>query len=250
VIILGIGFKTDIGKKRALNEDSLYVNEKNPVWAIVADGMGGHLAGEVASKMAVDIVSEYIKDNFCADMDYVEAGEVLRRAFVVANSKIYEYSVKYSKFMFMGTTSTAAMIHAGKLITAHVGDSRVYSIGSGIRKITKDHSYVQELVNRGIITEAEAKVHSRRNEITRAMGTEDSVKVDVSINPYKGERILICSDGLTGMVDEEDIEIIIKSENNLQTAADMLIDSANENGGKDNITAVILEYKESEDVGV
>ncbi len=239
---MSIGFKTDTGKKRELNEDSLYISEKEvPVWAIVADGMGGHQAGEVASRMAVEDVSGYVNENFRTDMDYVEAGEVLRRAFVYANSHIYNYSVKYSKFMYMGCTSTAAMIHSGKLITAHVGDSRVYSVGDKIVKMTKDHSYVQELVNKGIITEEEAKVHSRRNEITRAMGTEDSIKVDISITPFSGDKILICSDGLTEMLDESEIFAVIRNTGDPQEACRILVERANEYGGRDNITAVIID---------
>ncbi|MCH5185639.1 MAG: Stp1/IreP family PP2C-type Ser/Thr phosphatase [Oscillospiraceae bacterium] len=247
---MSIGFKTDIGKRRELNEDCLYVSGKSsPVWAIVADGMGGHQAGEVASGMAVEDISEYVDLNFRPDMDYVEAGEVLRRAFVEANNHIYNYSVRSSKFMFMGCTSTAAMIHSGKLIIAHVGDSRVYSAKEKLVKMTKDHSYVQELVNRGIITEEEAKVHSRRNEITRAMGTEDSIKVDISITPYNGEKILICSDGLTEMVDESEIFEIMADNDNPADACRALVDRANEYGGRDNITAVIIDtkYEETEE---
>lgn len=245
---MSIGFKTDTGKKRTLNEDSLYISRSgSPVWAIVADGMGGHQAGEVASGMAVEDISDYVNENFRPDMNYVEAAEVLRRAFVLANNHIYDYSIKYSKFMYMGCTSTAAMIHSGKLITAHVGDSRVYSVGEEIVKMTKDHSYVQELVNRGIITEAEAKVHSRRNEITRAMGTEDSVKVDISITAFSGDRILICSDGLTEMLDEKEILDIIRGAKNPQSACDSLVCRANEYGGRDNITAVIIDINDTEE---
>lgn len=247
---MSIGFKTDTGRKRELNEDSLYVSKNNsPVWAMVADGMGGHLAGEVASSMAVEDIENYVGGNFESEMDYVEAGEILRRAFVMANSHIYEYSIKYSKFMYMGCTSTAAMIHKDKLIIAHVGDSRVYSIGDSIKKMTKDHSYVQELVNKGIITEEEAKVHSRRNEITRAMGTEESIKVDISITAFEGEKILICSDGLTEMVDEKEIYETVKNTQNPQEACERLVERANENGGRDNITAIIIdiENKDKED---
>lgn len=245
---MSIGFKTDIGKKRALNEDSLYVNsEKTPVWGIVADGMGGHQAGEVASSMAVKDISDYVSENFREDMDYVEAGEVLRRAFVAANNHIYQYSVKYSKFMFMGCTSTAAMIHSDRLIIAHVGDSRVYSAKETLKRMTKDHSYVQELVNRGVITEEEAKVHSRRNEITRAMGTEDSIKVDISITPFDGEKILICSDGLTSMVEEKEIFEIMKNAENPMAVCEKLVERANECGGKDNITAVVIDMGYAEE---
>lgn len=144
--------------------------------------------------------------------------------------------------MGMGTTTTLSMLYGGKVITAHVGDSRSYMIADdSIKQITKDHSYVQELVARGEITQAQAKNHPKKNYITRAMGAEDTVKVDITIKPYNGEKILICSDGLSNYVEDEEIRENINKQNTLQEGAQALVDIANERGGRDNITVVVLE---------
>ena len=224
------GAVTDIGMHRKINEDNYYVNESDTFpYAVVADGMGGHQAGEVASMM-VD-----------TELDYVEAGEVIRQAFISANSIIYNYAKNHYKVMGMGTTATLAMIYQNKIITAHVGDSRAYMIGDKIKQITKDHSYVQELVSRGEISPEMAKNHPKKNYITRAMGAEDTVKVDISIKPYNGETLVLCSDGLTNFVEDDEIRTYIKNKSNLQKSAEELVALANERGGGDNITIVALE---------
>ena len=206
--------------------------------------MGGHKAGEKASLMAIETVRAELSKKLREDMDYVEAGETARRAFIEANSSIYNYSKLHYKVMGMGTTATLAMLHSDKLITAHVGDSRAYIVDSdGLIQVTKDHSYVQELVMRGEITPEQAKHHPNKNYITRAMGAEEAVKVDIGIRPYNGEKVLLCSDGLTNMLDDDEIFEIINKCSDLQSAADMLIDRANEAGGNDNITVVVLERK-------
>lgn len=236
------GTATDTGKIREKNEDNFFAYDNG--WltcGFVADGMGGHEVGEVASRMAVDIIGESVKNDITREMDYVEAGEALRKAFINANYAIYDYSVKNMGKCTMGCTATAALIYMDKLITVHVGDSRVYKIDSGITQVTKDHSYVQELVSRGEITKEEAKTNPNRKYITRAMGTEESIKADVSISAYNGESILVCSDGLTNMVDDEDIRDIILNNENADKAAEILVEKANDNGGTDNITVVILK---------
>ena len=236
------GVATDIGKKREINEDNFFVyNNDLILCGFVADGMGGHEAGEVASKMAVDIIKSSLEKGFDGAMDYVEAGELIRQAYIETNYRIYEYSVNNGIVRGMGTTSTFAMIYQGKLITVHVGDSRVYKKGEEMVCVTKDHSYVQELISRGEITKEQAKHHPQRNYITRAMGIEETIKIDVGITPYNGETILICSDGLTNMVSEDDIFKIISENNDLQRAAEDLVKTANENGGMDNITVVLLK---------
>ena len=220
------GAVTDIGMHRKINEDNYYVNESDTFpYAVVADGMGGHQAGEVASMMVVDIIENHLEKNLDTELDYVEAGEVIRQAFISANSIIYNY----------------AMIYQNKIITAHVGDSRAYMIGDEIKQITKDHSYVQELVSRGEISPEMAKNHPKKNYITRAMGAEDTVKVDVSIKPYNGEILVLCSDGLTNFVEDDEIRTYIKNKSNLQKSAEELVALANERGGGDNITIVALE---------
>ena len=146
------GAVTDIGMRRKINEDNYYVNDNDTFpYAMVADGMGGHQAGEIASMMVVDIVENHLKKNLDTSLDYVEAGEAVRQAFISANSIIFSYAKNHYKIMGMGTTSTCVMIYQNKIIAAHVGDSRAYMIGDDIKQITKDHSYVQELVSLSLI---------------------------------------------------------------------------------------------------
>ncbi|MDD6484083.1 MAG: Stp1/IreP family PP2C-type Ser/Thr phosphatase [Clostridiales bacterium] len=237
------GAVSDIGRVRKINEDSFFVskNELFP-YIIVADGMGGHEAGEVASRMMTDIVENHLRRNLDGEMDYVEAGEAIRQAFVAANSIIYTYAKNHYKVMGMGTTATLAMIFKGKLIAAHVGDSRGYKLYSGhIEQITKDHSYVMELVARGDITMEEAKHHPKKNFITRAIGAEDIVRVDISIFPYEGETVLLCSDGLTNFVEDNEILEYMLNADNLQCGVERLVRLANERGGRDNITAAAMK---------
>ena len=237
------GAVTNVGKIRKINEDNYHVgtNADFP-YVIVADGMGGHQAGEVASMMAVDIISNHLANNLKTDLNYVEASEVVRKAFISANSIIYNYSLQNFKQSVMGTTATLAMVYDGKLITAHVGDSRAYTIDEhSICQVTRDHSYVQELVYLGRLTPYEAKHNSKKNFIMRAMGAEESVKIDIGILPYKNEKIFLCSDGLTNLVEDDEIFNFVKYSNDLQTAAQKLVDMANLRGGTDNITAAVFE---------
>ena len=237
---------TDVGKIRKINEDTFkYFTSDKYSYAVVADGMGGHLAGEVASKMAVDIIGDYIAENMKDTLDRFQAKEIINRAFKKANTQIYEYSCDNERVMGMGTTATLCMVRDGYIIYAHIGDSRAYTISDTIKQITRDHSYVQELVKLGQITPEEAKHHPRRHYITRAMGVEDVVKVDVGIDRYCGEKILICSDGLYGEIEDDELFRIIKSKSP-EDGINELIKLANERGGSDNITAVIMEG-ESED---
>lgn len=232
---------TDVGKVRQINEDSFYIADKSGYsYAIVADGMGGHQAGEIASSIAVQKISSALEAGLTPELDRFQAMEVLRRAFISANEAIYDYSCDNPSAMGMGTTTTACLIRDGYIIYAHVGDSRAYIISDEIVQITRDHSYVQELVKLGQITPEEAKHHPRRNIITRAMGVERIVKVDTGVKPYNGEKLLICSDGLYGELEDTELLNIIK-ENKAEAAAKQLIKLANERGGNDNITAVVME---------
>lgn len=239
---LRIGAKSDIGRYRKLNEDSyfIYRNERL-VGGMVADGMGGHNAGEVASKMAAELVKCGIMDGFKPDMDYVEFSELVRRSLISANDEIYRRSKVSQNVSGMGTTACAAFVYSGKLITANIGDSRAYSISDNIVQLTRDHSYVEELVQRGEITKESAKSHPQKNYITRALGTEEYVKSDVAINAYNGEIIIICSDGLTNLVSDEQIMEIVKANDDFDIAAQELVELANKKGGIDNITCVIFD---------
>lgn len=235
---------TDVGKIRKINEDNFaYFVSDEYSYALVADGMGGHQAGEVASKMAVDTISEYINEHISEDFDHFRIKELLTDAFSCANEKIYNYSCENESVMGMGTTATLCMVRNGFLIYAHIGDSRAYTINDTIKQITNDHSYVQELVKLGQITPAEAKNHPRRNYITRAMGVEADVKTDTGIKTYKGEKILICSDGLHGKFEDSEL-LDILSKKNAPKAIKTLIKTANDRGGEDNITAIIMEGEE------
>ena len=237
-----IGAKSDIGRYRKLNEDSFFIyrNEKL-VGGMVADGMGGHEAGEVASRMAADLVKEGIMDGFDPELDYVEFSEVVRRAVVNANEEIYRKNKLSQGEKSMGTTAAAAFVFRGKLITVNVGDSRVYAVGDDIRQVTRDHSYVEELVERGEITKESARTHPQKNYITRAIGTDEFVKADVLIQTYNGETIVICSDGLTNLVSDEQIMNIVKTHEDFDDAASELVELANKKGGTDNITCVVFD---------
>ena len=243
------GAMTDVGMCRKINEDNYYVKADGAFpYAIVADGMGGHKAGEIASMMVVDVIRNHLENSLSEDQDYVEAGETVRKAFISANNIIYNYAENNYKIMGMGTTATLAMVFKGRIITAHVGDSRAYTIDKNeIKQITRDHSYVQELVSMGKITKEEAKHHPKKNFITRAMGAEETVKVDVNIRPYNGETILLCSDGLVNFVDDEEIKDIVQKRGSLKKKTEQLVNTANSRGGKDNITVIILKKEKNDE---
>lgn len=240
--------KSEIGEKRNNNEDSIFISDEsdNKNLYIVADGMGGHRAGEVASNSAINAFVDYIKLHSNEFENENEILDIMVGAMQYSNKMVYEKSKEDEKFWGMGTTLTALAIRNKKLFIVHVGDSRVYILDEGkIRQLTTDHSYVMELVKLGEITKEEADLHPGRNIITRAIGTKDDVEVDTVIESLKhGDIVLMCSDGLTSMVSESDIENILNCENTLKEKVEVLINKANENGGKDNISVIILEQEE------
>lgn len=241
------GAKTDIGQVRKLNEDSLnVVITDSYTYAIVADGMGGHLAGEVASSMAVNIITEYIDKNIKPEMDRFQVKEIIHRAFKKANEDIYQYSCDNDSAMGMGTTTTLCMVRDGYIIYAHVGDSRAYVFTDKAEQITRDHSFVQELVKLGEITPEEAKHHPRRNYITRAMGVENIVRIDTGVRPYAGEDILLCSDGLIGEIEDKELFEAVKKYEPTE-CAEYLVDLANQRGGSDNITVIVLKGENTDE---
>lgn len=245
-----MGAYSDTGRVRKINEDSFFsYRNENLMGAMVADGMGGHAKGEVASKMATMIIKDHIIRKFDPDMDYVELGEMIRRAFIEANAEIYEYSRHKENSEGMGTTASMAFIFKGKLIVVHVGDSRVYTIKNGeIKQITTDHSLVQELLSRGRITSDDAKNHPQKNVITRAIGTEASIKVDVRIVDYNDETVIVSSDGLTNLVSDTQIMEIIDECDSLQEGVEALIALANKKGGMDNITCIAFDKREEKEI--
>lgn len=235
-----ISSATSVGKVRSLNEDSFYASSESlggAVLAVVADGMGGHNAGEVASAEAVKIIKDSITDT---DTDVKKS---LCDAVDIANDTIYKMSVKNPKLHGMGTTVTACVIDKGQLTIAHVGDSRLYLLRNGeILQMTKDHSLVEMLIENGTITKEDAKNHPQKNVITRAIGTANTIDTDTyEFSVKEGDIILLCSDGLTNMVDEEKILSIVWGENSFENLAQKLIKEAENAGGLDNITAVLIK---------
>ncbi len=241
--MLGFG-KTDLGQKRENNEDTIFVSNQSigclENLYIVADGMGGHKAGQIASKEAVEIVVEYMKNN-CVENEPLDN---LISAINVANEKVFELGRSNQEYESMGTTIVAATLNGSNLFVGNVGDSRLYKISDGqISQITEDHSLVATMIKAGEITKDQAKNHPQRNVITRAVGTDKEVVADGFIIKVKsGDTIVMCSDGLSNMLGDGEIySISSNKELTLEKRAEMLIDSANENGGSDNISVVIID---------
>jgi PPM family protein phosphatase len=241
---------THVGRQRQHNEDAFLVEDEARLF-LVADGMGGHAAGEIASRIAVDSISEFIvhtkEDDgtwpHAYDEHYRRSTNRLMAALRMANTRVLEAMRKDARLRGMGTTVVAAMEDEGTVSVAHVGDSRAYLIRAGhLSRITNDHSWVFEQVQAGMLTEAEAEKHPLRNVITRALGGALQVTPDASeIEARPGDVVLLCSDGLTGMVPESEIlRIVTANESNLEQACRQLIDAANERGGLDNVTAVLV----------
>jgi serine/threonine protein phosphatase PrpC len=223
-----VGARTDVGRVREGNEDSYMVHE--PLFA-VADGMGGHQGGEVASKLALDTLLE------------ATDGVALAQAVQDANRAVFERAGSDPALAGMGTTLTAFLADGDTLRLAHVGDSRAYLLRGGeLRRITTDHTVVEGLVEKGELTPQEASIHPQRSILTRAVGVEGDVQVDqASLDLRPGDRLLLCSDGLTGMIEDDHINRILEERPDPQAAADALVEAANEAGGQDNVTAVVID---------
>lgn len=235
--------KTDIGLVRSSNQDAFRIGkfDSGTVWAVLCDGMGGASGGDIASKMAVELISERILKNYNDNMKTSSVANLLESAINFASIKIFDLSREDETLSGMGTTVVAAVIRDGEAMVSHAGDSRAYIIGDEIRQVTTDHSLVQEMLDRGEITFEEAKHHPIKNYITRALGVKDRITVDfTSENFGENDVLLMCSDGLSNMI-EADILKEMASWINEETC-EKLIDVANANGGRDNITAVIASY--------
>lgn len=234
-----VGIVSDIGMVRNLNEDYAKYLECNDFKIyVVADGMGGHNAGEVASKMAAEGIVNYVGENFSENTKDV----VLKNAIEKVNKDIYFHSLKNDCLNGMGTTITACLITKDWIKIANVGDSSCFGITNNeIIKITKDHSLVQELVDSGSISENEAANHPKKNIITRAIGTSDKVDVDIfDIIENKYDKYVLCSDGLTNELTKEDIIKVINEEKDLSLACERLVNIAKYKGGRDNITVLLF----------
>lgn len=225
---------TDIGKVRDTNEDSFVCL---PPLFVVADGMGGHVAGEIASRLAVETVAQHV----AAHAGEANPQTLLSQAITQANLLICRMAQDKSEYAGMGTTVTAAYVGGSRLYWAHVGDSRLYLLRAGaLRQLTADHSLVGELVKSGTITAEEALVHPHRNILTRAVGTGDAIRVDTgSLDLIPGDALLLCTDGLTNLVADSEIAALMGG-GDVELVAVGLVDRANVAGGLDNITAIFV----------
>lgn len=234
--------KTDRGRVRTDNQDAYFAGKitDDAVFAVVCDGMGGANAGNVASELAVRHISEYVIRSYRDGMDMTDTEKTLKNAIVSANISLYDKAVNNAELAGMGTTAVAAFVKDGTAVIAHVGDSRIYLVNGEIKQLTRDHSVVQSLIESGRITPEDAKVHPRKNVITRALGAEENVAVDSDcLNLSNGDTLLLCSDGLTNFLDDKDILKVFQN-NDISAVAERLVEEANENGGGDNITVVTV----------
>lgn len=235
--------KTDKGIVRSMNQDncSMTILDEKSCFAVVCDGMGGPNAGDIASSMAVSIVTESFVAGWNNNISLNALKELLVESVNKANSQIFRKSLEVEDYKGMGTTLVAAVLTENHLVFANVGDSRAYLVSDEFRQITKDHSYVQGLLDSGKITQEEASVFPYKNVITRALGTNASVIVDLFCEEElkEGEYVLLCSDGLYNYASREEINEILKN-TSTDEFAERLIDAANSNGGGDNITALIF----------
>ena len=263
-VIVSVFGRTDVGRTREHNEDAFVVADlttgnatlqpevrRHTLGAkgtlfMVADGMGGAAAGEIASAMAVEVVLGELREKWIANptTDPEEFVRAIRRATVAANQQIHNFASSHSEYRGMGTTATVAGLLGDVLYVAQVGDSRAYLVRDGVaRQITKDQSLMQKLIEAGELTEDEAAQSERRNIILQALGPEPLVKIDLTHqNVRRGDVLVLCSDGLSGQVKKEEIARIVTEEADLVSACKRLIDLANENGGPDNITVIAARF--------
>ena len=244
---------SNVGMKRGQNEDNYLVNDDLQLY-VVADGMGGHLGGEFASKMAVTTVEEVVQRLSTPEATQIRGvnsidssfGDRLRFAIKEAGRRIFDQALYDESLKGMGTTTVAVLLHDGKAYVANVGDSRGYFLRNGsIEQITEDHSLVGEQVKAGIISARDAKGHRLKNIITRSVGYQEEVESDICVKDLKaGDRILLCTDGLSNLVDDNEIESIVM-DNPIKEACQKLVDLANERGGDDNITIVVVQAVEN-----
>ena len=232
--------RTDKGRKRNNNQDSIFISDTPvgplPNLYIVADGMGGHAAGDFASRYAISVVIDFVRKS-----TVVNPISLLRRALVYASNELFKEADKDKDKMGMGTTMVAAVVMDKKLYVANIGDSRLYQINDDIKQITMDHSLVEELIRSGQLERNKGRNHPEKNIITRAMGSRDEAMPDFfEINISEGDKILLCSDGLSNMVEDDEIKDIIQDNSSLDDAVSSLISRANYYGGNDNISVIIV----------
>lgn len=234
--------KTDPGMVRDNNEDSI-ITRPDLGLAVLADGMGGHQAGEVASAMAIDLVNQFF-ENAAQRSGKLNYSEIVSDSIMLANSAIFELSKNKPDCAGMGSTVVVTFFDGDKVYVGHVGDSRLYRFRDGdLQQVTEDHSLVQELVSRGLLSKEEAIESTNKNLVTRALGIDESVEIDVAEEDWKpGDIYLLCSDGLNDVLRDEEISnIVASSKDNLEQALDTLIKTVNEKGGPDNVSIILIQ---------
>ena len=249
-----IGMLTDVGQVRPVDEDSILVanlsfgvNSESSKFLLlaVADGMGGHAKGEEASKIALNAIARAVIPDLLNNTPFTK---ILEKGIQNANQDILDYTAKNPEASGMGTTSVCAVVKDNQIHLANVGDSRAYRVSDDeICRVTKDHSYVQALIDEGEITEEQAREHPRKNEITRAVGIMPSIEVDtMKLTLDSDESLLLCCDGVIAHLSDDDIHKIIRDSPDPQTACQEIVDMANERGGSDNISLIILSSEGSD----
>ncbi|MFC4100994.1 Stp1/IreP family PP2C-type Ser/Thr phosphatase [Paenibacillus xanthanilyticus] len=244
---MNIAFRSDIGRIRLVNEDRAWAQQENNgcAVAIVADGMGGHLAGEVASQLAVDTFRESLDGIELPALSQEERRNLVRSAILQANEVVYDMASRNDQYHNMGTTVVAVLAGQEGGVIGHIGDSRVYIWNKGqLIQLTEDHTLVNELAKTGQISQEEAANHPRRNVLTRALGTDEQVEVDlIDFDWERGDLLLLCSDGLSTMVADDEMSTILDGgDHDLDAKAEQLVELALQAGGDDNITVVLLHH--------
>lgn len=232
---------TNVGLERSINQDYIYYSLEKcgclPNLFVVADGMGGHKAGDIASRFTVENLVTLIRQS--EEKDLIS---IINNAITEVNEKLLDKARESADYDGMGTTLVVATIYDGLLTVANVGDSRLYIVNDDITQITRDHSLVEEMVSLGKIDRKAARTHEKKNYITRAIGGEKNVEAEMfSVDLKQADKVVMCSDGLSNMVEDKDILNIIKHSDSLEEAVEGLIKTANDNGGKDNISVIIIE---------
>jgi serine/threonine protein phosphatase PrpC len=235
---LNVGFRTDPGAAQKTNEDSLHVDEKLGLF-IVADGLGGHNAGEIASHMAVQEIAASLRKGLKSKKNLAEA---IQEAVAEANRAIFFTAASYPGWNEMGTTVVMALFHGKSVFISHIGDSRAYMVKNfAIKQLTQDHTFVAEWIREGSITPEKARTHKARHGLTMAIGIEEDIEPEITELAWNGEgALLLCSDGLTEALEDSEILDIVSTAATPQEACDALVKTANENGGPDNISVILI----------
>lgn len=237
---------TDIGKSRKENQDGIYICDEfeNVKYFIIADGMGGVNGGKIASTAAIETIKDYIEENiYDIELEEEQIKKLIKDAILNANKFIFQKAMRETDYKGMGTTVILAITYGNRVYIGHVGDSRLYRIRKNIiRQLTKDHSYVQALLQEGSITKAEAENHPQKNILLKVVGCEEEIEPDIFVKGFKKDDVLLmCTDGLTNMISVNDIyNTIVEGKDNLKNTCKKLINMANANGGYDNVSVILI----------